>query len=76
MGDWTAPLLGERGLWSRSEHERQWRLDETEGPYRVRYICQNYHIYATRSSMIEKSSSLTIKNRSVLTLMDQVACLI
>ncbi|EIN04780.1 beach-domain-containing protein [Punctularia strigosozonata HHB-11173 SS5] len=36
MGDWATPLLGERGLWARLENHRRWRLDETEGPYRIR----------------------------------------
>ncbi|KZT02850.1 beach-domain-containing protein [Laetiporus sulphureus 93-53] len=34
--DWAALLTIERGLWSDAVHERQWQLDETEGPYRVR----------------------------------------
>lgn len=35
LTQWRIGLLMEPGLWSTST-ERKWRLDETEGPYRVR----------------------------------------
>ncbi|KAF9002530.1 hypothetical protein BDQ17DRAFT_1357028 [Cyathus striatus] len=35
LQDWTNLLSSERGLWPEQE-VRLWRLDETEGPYRVR----------------------------------------
>lgn len=33
--EWTLMLTAERGLWANQE-PRLWRLDETEGPHRVR----------------------------------------
>lgn len=34
--EWVTTLVAERGLWSAHSDQRQWQLDETEGPYRVR----------------------------------------
>ncbi|PIL27451.1 hypothetical protein GSI_10600 [Ganoderma sinense ZZ0214-1] len=36
LTDWTTVLTTERGLWAKSGVMSRWRLDETEGPYRVR----------------------------------------
>ncbi|KAA1472737.1 beach-domain-containing protein [Dentipellis sp. KUC8613] len=36
LKEWLSPLTSERGLWEISGQRRSWRLDETEGPYRVR----------------------------------------
>ncbi|KAJ3536167.1 hypothetical protein NM688_g6872 [Phlebia brevispora] len=36
LTEWAESLTTERGLWPRPENEWKWRLDETEGPYRVR----------------------------------------
>ncbi|KDQ53971.1 hypothetical protein JAAARDRAFT_61057 [Jaapia argillacea MUCL 33604] len=36
LDTWAASLMSERGLWERKVSRRLWRLDETEGPYRVR----------------------------------------
>ncbi|KAI0261217.1 beach-domain-containing protein [Gloeopeniophorella convolvens] len=36
LNDWVFPLSTERGLWEIPNPIRLWRLDETEGPYRVR----------------------------------------
>jgi hypothetical protein len=36
LNDWMIPLTSERGLWEIPNLHRAWRLDETEGPYRVR----------------------------------------
>lgn len=38
MSEWKLPLSTERGLWCRCDQNRLWRLDETEGPFRVRYV--------------------------------------
>lgn len=35
MQEWTYLLTSERGLWPRHE-SLLWRLDETEGPHRIR----------------------------------------
>ncbi|KAI0300557.1 beach-domain-containing protein [Multifurca ochricompacta] len=37
LNDWMIPLSAERGLWEVPNLHYAWRLDETEGPYRVRY---------------------------------------
>jgi hypothetical protein len=36
LTEWTNLLTSERGLWPSNE-ECLWRLDETEGPHRIRY---------------------------------------
>lgn len=36
LNDWMIPLSAERGLWEVPNLHHAWRLDETEGPYRVR----------------------------------------
>ena len=38
MDDWVLILISERGLWARAGRHRAWRLDETEGPYRIRFV--------------------------------------
>ncbi|KAF5354041.1 hypothetical protein D9756_006953 [Leucocoprinus leucothites] len=37
LQDWTELLTSERGLWPTPEN-RLWRLDETEGPNRIRFV--------------------------------------
>ena len=41
MQEWTYLLTSERGLWPRHE-SFLWRLDETEGPHRIR--CDQVHL--------------------------------
>ena len=36
LNDWMIPLSAERGLWELPNLHYAWRLDETEGPHRVR----------------------------------------
>jgi hypothetical protein len=36
LEDWAYLLVSERGIWARPEREPKWRLDETEGPNRIR----------------------------------------
>ncbi|KAI0746713.1 beach-domain-containing protein [Daedaleopsis nitida] len=36
LTDWSTVLTTERGLWTKPDVIPRWRLDETEGPYRVR----------------------------------------
>jgi len=36
LNDWMVPLSAERGLWETPDLRHAWRLDETEGPHRVR----------------------------------------
>ncbi|KAF7792655.1 hypothetical protein EIP86_003752 [Pleurotus ostreatoroseus] len=43
LTEWTESLTTERGLWPRPDSEWKWRLDETEGPYRVRKKLE--HLY-------------------------------
>jgi hypothetical protein len=38
LDDWSFALLSERGLWCRGEQTLLWKLDETEGPYRIRSV--------------------------------------
>lgn len=41
LNEWSLILTSERGLWANPTRHRAWRLDETEGPYRVRYVTIN-----------------------------------
>ncbi|KAI0646236.1 beach-domain-containing protein [Trametes meyenii] len=36
LTEWSTVLTTERGLWAKPDEVPQWRLDDTEGPYRVR----------------------------------------
>jgi len=38
LTDWVKIVTGERGLWANTTAEPHWKLDETEGPYRVRFV--------------------------------------
>ena len=38
LTDWVKIVTNERGLWANTTSEPQWKLDETEGPYRVRFV--------------------------------------
>lgn len=38
LNEWALNLTSERGLWAHSGRQRAWRLDETEGPYRIRFV--------------------------------------
>jgi hypothetical protein len=42
MQEWTYLLTSERGLWPHYE-SFLWRLDETEGPHRIR--CDQVYLY-------------------------------
>lgn len=37
LHEWSLALTSERGLWPDNQ-ERLWRLDETEGPHRIRSV--------------------------------------
>lgn len=38
LTDWVKKVTNERGLWANSTAKPQWKLDDTEGPYRVRSV--------------------------------------
>ena len=38
LTEWATVLTTERGLWAKPDSKLSWRLDETEGPYRVRSV--------------------------------------
>lgn len=38
LQEWALLLTSERGLWPHSNTRRLWRLDETEGPHRIRFV--------------------------------------
>ena len=38
LTDWVKIVTNERGLWANTTAEPEWKLDETEGPYRVRFV--------------------------------------
>ena len=38
LTEWATVLMTERGLWAAPEEEQKWKLDETEGPFRIRYV--------------------------------------
>ncbi|KAI9451783.1 beach-domain-containing protein [Russula earlei] len=52
LNDWMIPLSAERGLWEIPNLRRAWRLDETEGPNRVRKKMES-NMVAPLSSMID-----------------------
>jgi hypothetical protein len=37
LHDWSIPFHSEHGLWPMNQGEQMWRLDETEGPNRIRF---------------------------------------
>jgi len=43
LTDWVKIVTNERGLWANTTAEPQWMLDETEGPYRVRFVVSSAH---------------------------------
>ena len=43
MQEWTYLLTSERGLWPHHE-SFLWRLDETEGPHRIRCVITTFSI--------------------------------
>lgn len=42
LTEWSTVLTTERGLWAKADAIPRWRLDETEGPYRVRFVYARY----------------------------------
>ena len=47
--DWRNALYDDGGIWATEEVLRSWVLDETEGPYRVRYV--DFYVYPPNSSV-------------------------
>jgi len=43
LKDWVKIVTNERGLWANTTSEPQWKLDETEGPYRLRFVPRPPH---------------------------------
>lgn len=68
LTDWKLPLLTERGLWCRLHQTRLWRLDETEGSFRVRYISLlvtlNMHLPLSRKKL-EPQNEESLVQRTV-----------
>ncbi|KAH9965265.1 beach-domain-containing protein [Russula dissimulans] len=57
LNDWMIPLSAERGLWEIPNLHRAWRLDETEGPHRVRKKMES-NMVAPLSSKVDEGSAL------------------
>ncbi|KAI0273049.1 beach-domain-containing protein [Russula aff. rugulosa BPL654] len=57
LNDWIIPLSSERGLWEIPNAHRAWRLDETEGPYRVRKKMES-NMVAPLSSKVDEGTQL------------------
>ncbi|KAI0002519.1 beach-domain-containing protein [Russula compacta] len=57
LNDWMIPLSAERGLWEIPNLHRAWRLDETEGPHRVRKKMES-NMVAPLSSKVEEGTHL------------------
>lgn len=43
LTEWRSLLTAERGLWSGHASDPKWQLDETEGPYRIRFVSSHDH---------------------------------
>jgi hypothetical protein len=43
--EWALTLTSERGLWGRTDQRRHWRLDETEGPHRIRFVLSYFSTF-------------------------------
>ncbi|KAH9975416.1 beach-domain-containing protein [Lactifluus volemus] len=57
LSDWMIPLSAERGLWEKPNLHHAWRLDETEGPYRVRKKMES-NMVAPLSSKVDEDTQL------------------
>ncbi|OBZ78370.1 Beige 1 [Grifola frondosa] len=58
LTEWSLVLTTERGLWAKDHVIRLWRLDETEGPYRVRKKLEPDHEKIFSSKRAEKLDQL------------------
>ena len=43
--DWRNALYDDKGIWAANDVPRNWALDETEGPYRVRCVVFSFALY-------------------------------
>ncbi|KAF8266238.1 beach-domain-containing protein [Lactarius quietus] len=57
LSDWMIPLTAERGLWEVPDLHYAWRLDETEGPHRVRKKMES-NMVAPFSSKVDEGAHL------------------
>ncbi|KAH9042628.1 beach-domain-containing protein [Lactarius pseudohatsudake] len=57
LSDWMIPLTAERGLWEVPNLHYAWRLDETEGPHRVRKKMES-NMVAPLSSKVDEGAHL------------------
>lgn len=64
LTEWGAVLMTERGLWASPEAEQTWKLDETEGPYRVRKKLEPEHERVFLSQIDKKLQNLRIQEPS------------
>jgi hypothetical protein len=60
LDDWAYALVSERGIWAEAGRTPQWRLDETEGPNRIRSVAGAGGAMNTRelTTCTERSSSV------------------
>jgi hypothetical protein len=50
--EWRNALHAERGVWARAQGKQMWRLDETEGPFRVRKKLEPEHVKILLNSRV------------------------
>lgn len=67
LTDWVKIVTNERGLWANTATEPQWRLDETEGPYRVRFVvspaCSMLRALTSRRKKLEPTFDHIINSK-------------
>lgn len=59
LQDWAVFLTSERGLWPRADNSEAWRLDETEGPHRIR---KKLEPYVDLASITKVEAGLNLRN--------------
>ncbi|KAH7092832.1 beach-domain-containing protein [Auriculariales sp. MPI-PUGE-AT-0066] len=68
LSDWRVPLFADRGLWAKvSAGPQLWRLDETEGPFRVRKKLEPEHDKAIVGTKILRDGVRDVSNNDAET---------
>ncbi|KZV83556.1 beach-domain-containing protein [Exidia glandulosa HHB12029] len=62
LGEWRTPLLSERGLWAHQDGPKLWRLDETEGPFRIRKKMEPEHVKAVVGAKVVREDVRDVEN--------------
>lgn len=59
--EWRTFLHSEHGIWPRPSERYLWRLDDTEGPFRVRKKLELEHVKVPLSARIQESESREVR---------------